>query len=33
MELILWSAARFGGWIGACMAVAFGVLYMISVNL
>jgi hypothetical protein len=33
MDAILWSAARFGGWISACMAVAFGVLYMISVNL
>jgi hypothetical protein len=33
LESILWSAARFGGWISACMAVAFGVLYMISVNL
>jgi len=33
MESILWSAARFGGWICACMAIAFAILYTISANL
>ncbi len=33
MEEILWSAARFGGWISVCMAVAFGVLFVISSRL
>lgn len=33
IDSILWSAVRFGGWISVCMAIAFGILYTISVNL